>query len=380
MIMRFLLPLACLLAAASPSWAATRLRINGTKLIDPQSGKAVRLTGFNMGNHFHSNDTSVMRGILPQANVVRLVGLLWDNAQPDHCMTDEAPFILESCLKHLDWQIKQITSRGAWVILTCRSKYGAGNDYATDPQSDVFHNATLRSNMLAMWTAVANRYKTYDGIAAYEIMSEPRDKAASAEVVRDFYEAGCAAVQGADPATPCMVGPAPYYKLWNFNASIALRNTKNVIYTFDFFQPTPYVFGTGGVSSYPGTYDCSALYENWYPQCCPNGGDGKAQIRFDKDWIAAQFTKYALSLQQAVEAPVFMNQWLVQRKVTPEQGKLQFVADVANLTKQMGIGWAWWVWRGDTPKPGSSAFIYYASNGSVIVEKELVATVKDLMG
>ena len=53
-------------------------------------------------------------------------------------------------------------------------------------------------------------------VAGFEVMSEPRDKQISADVVRDFYAEGCRAVQGADPGTPCMVGNAPYYKLWNF--------------------------------------------------------------------------------------------------------------------------------------------------------------------
>ena len=46
----------------------------------------------------------------------------------------------ESCLKHLDWQIRQIIQTGAWVILTCRSKWGAGAAYTTNPNGDVFHN------------------------------------------------------------------------------------------------------------------------------------------------------------------------------------------------------------------------------------------------
>ena len=67
------------------------------------------------------------------------------------------------------------------------------------------------------------------------------------------------------------------------------------------------------------------------------------------------------------------------RGVSAANGRNRFVADVANLTQQLGIGWAWWVWRGDTPKGGSSAFVYYASNGSTIVEQGLVDAVKSHM-
>ena len=47
----------------------------------------------------------------------------------------------------------------------------------------------------------------FDRIAAYEVLSEPRDKAVSAQTVREFYEEACAAAQRADQ-TPCLVGPA----------------------------------------------------------------------------------------------------------------------------------------------------------------------------
>ena len=67
-----------------------------------------------------------------------------------------------------------------------------------------------------MWEHVSEHYATFDRIAAYEILSEPRDKAINSSAVRDFYEGGCAAVAKADPRTPCMVGNAPYYKLYTF--------------------------------------------------------------------------------------------------------------------------------------------------------------------
>ena len=87
-----------------------------------------------------------------------------------------------------------------------------------------------------MWGHVARHYAAFDGIAAYEILSEPRDKRASAAAVRTFYEGGCAAAKAADAATPCMVGSAPFYKLWTLDESALLRDgNRNVIYTFNYF-------------------------------------------------------------------------------------------------------------------------------------------------
>ena len=50
----------------------------------------------------------------------------------------------------------------------------------------------------------------FERIAAYEILSEPRDKNVSAHTVRRFYAGGCSATRSVDPRTPCMVGAAPF--------------------------------------------------------------------------------------------------------------------------------------------------------------------------
>ena len=365
-----------------------RIKINGSKLIHPLTNLPFRLTGFNMGNHLHSIDAKTMLSILPGANVVRLVVLDWDNTGNPNpstdCMTAETPFIHTSCLLRLDRQIKQITSANIWVILTDRSKYGAGADFINDPTSDVFHNATLRSNMYVMWKTIAARYLSYDYIAAYEIMSEPRDKSATFSQIHDFYSGGCAAVHSVDPRTPCMIGPGPYYKLWHFNTSMILKNDTNIIYTFDYFQPSNYIFATANnddgskISKYPSTQTCSHLYLNFAKECCPNGNT-MLNISFDSNWHRDNFQRFAVALRTKSNVPIFMNQWSVVRKVTKEEGRYHFVEDIANITQQLDIGWTWWVWRGDSPKNGSSAFIYYASNGSVIVEHELVAAVKPYM-
>lgn len=107
----------------------------------------------------------------------------------------------------------------------------------------MFHNETLANMFVTAWAHVADRYKTWPMIAAYEIMSEPRDKSTTAKSVRDFYIKACTATQKVDPRTPCMVGSRPYYKLYTFTQDMILPGMKNIIYTFDYFNPEYYVFG-----------------------------------------------------------------------------------------------------------------------------------------
>lgn len=103
-----------------------------------------------------------------------------------------------------------------------------------------------------MWKYVAAHYKDKDYIAAYEIMSEPRDQTLSSKQVAAVYRGGCETVQAVDPATPCMIGSRSYYKLYAFDDDTFLEGMSNIIYTFDYFNPDKYVFNNG-ISTYPSS-------------------------------------------------------------------------------------------------------------------------------
>ena len=96
-----------------------------------------------------------------------------------------------------------------------------------------------------------------------------RSQVVAQSAVRAFYEGVCGAISDVDPRMPCIVGPAPYYKVeprrapeprslalsqrpvgtrppaiqvWQLNSSLLLRTAggrpmDNVVYTFDFFDP-----------------------------------------------------------------------------------------------------------------------------------------------
>jgi len=217
-------------------------------------------------------------------------------------------------------------------------------------------------------------YASWPYIAAFEVMSEPRDKGASAAVVTDFYTKACAAAQAAAPGTPCVVGPGPYYKLWNFDDSILIKGNRNVIYTFDYFVPDDYIFGRVDkatqkppIPSYPGNYSCAELVGGnpWTAKCCPHGGD--AVEAFDADWTAANFAR-AAALRAKAAVPVFVNQWSVVHGSAEQPapgGRYAYMRDVARALQAADIGWAWWVWRGGGSgwSHGSSEFVYRYTGG-----------------
>eukprot|EP01051_Picozoa_sp_SAG22_P035438 SAG22_NODE_16633_length_321_cov_0.693694_1_plen_101_part_10 len=101
--------------------------------------------------------------------------MLWDNSKgASDCMsTTGPPFFKPSCFGRLDKAVKAATDAKVWVVLSARCEYAAGQDYQTDPTSDVFHNGTLRAMLFGAWREVAAHYASWDYIAAFEVMSEP---------------------------------------------------------------------------------------------------------------------------------------------------------------------------------------------------------------
>ena len=253
----------------------SRLKVRGSRLYDP-SGGSIRLTGFNWVPK-QSTGALELRDAAWSAtlgsNVARIVGVLWKNRKAGKdrelwdCATEEPPhFFNDSCFVWLDELVEAATRSGQWVILAMRSKYGAGQDWRDAPGDNVFRNATLRAQHHAVWRHVAAHYASFDGIAGYEVLAEPRDKNLTTQAVHDFYVSACAAAQGADPRTLCVVGTAPYYKLWTVSPSILMENPL-VLYTFDYFTPDSFVFGRSMFrdGGYNREYTCTRGYYGGNP-------------------------------------------------------------------------------------------------------------------
>ena len=131
-----------------------RLRVNGSNLIDPATDQPITLHGVNWwSGYFQSNDGLDLETQLPLANLVRLVGILWDNGNPDtDCRTDDASngFLSDKCVRHLDNAIKACQRHKVWVVITCRAAQAAGDGYP----EDVFHDQQLADQYETMWRLV----------------------------------------------------------------------------------------------------------------------------------------------------------------------------------------------------------------------------------
>ena len=219
-----------------------------------------------------------LRHALPAANLIRFVGVLWKDSIKEsdglECSTEDASngYLDPECVRYMDALIRQATDAGFWVIIAARAKYAAGWDTRSAP--DIFHDASLKRKWEVMWAWVADRcaarhstsrsasslsvvelgrgyYSTSlrprsislnacvfsrlppppdkhtNRIAGYEVMSEPRTKTVPQWQVRDAMRGGCEAVHRADAASLCVVGPRPYYKLWELNEQVLQPDGSN---------------------------------------------------------------------------------------------------------------------------------------------------------
>ena len=362
--------------------SARRLAVRGPNITLPD-GSPFRMRGFNLLYMLDSSfslprdDTDgLLRRLLPGTNVVRLVMLHWDDRPTEtsgHSSANDCSEVLFSrqtiatrCLDQFDEILRWTAKQGLWAIITARASIAAGERMPDDGPTQendrlishtVFGNERLRERFLAMWQKVAARYKDYDMIAAYEILSEPRVQPyeVSAERVRAFYASAVAAVQAVDPRTPCLVGPAPFYSRSNF-ADAVIPTARNVIYAFNFFVPRQYVQRLDESLVYPGSMPCCDVHDKEHSKCCPNAPSGsdlsKLQccadpLRVDRAVLEREMLD-PLRIAKTNGVPVIIDQWGVQRGAV---GRLEYLQDVLSLLEEHGVHWIYWQWRHRSDRP-----------------------------
>lgn len=359
-----------------PSRFPGRIAVRGQNLTFPD-GSAARLRGFNLLFELDTpfelprDDTDVLlKTLLPQTNVVRLVMVHWDdspteNAGPSNendCSETQhfGRAIRQRCLEQFDDVLRWTASQGLWAIITARASIAAGEDTPENPhgKGDTFFNdPVLRDNFRKTWEAIANRYKTFDMIAGYEVLSEPRvqPSVVPPERVRGFYEELVTAVQAIDARTPVLIGPAPFYSRSNL-PDVILPSKRNIIYMFNFFVPRQYVQKLDNGLSYPGEMPCCYLHDKDHRKCCPMEAKGVDLSK--QPCCAAPVMINRAALQVALEeplrigreygVPVLLDQWGVQRGVA---GRIEYLRDMLSLLDEHGMHWTYWQWRHKSDRP-----------------------------
>ena len=84
----------------------------------------------------------------------------------------------------LDWIVDEASKRGIYVILDLHGAFGSqnGQDHSGEEIDKVenvkfYQNSELKKLTLKLWEKVASHYKNNPGVAGYDILNEPGEKA-----------------------------------------------------------------------------------------------------------------------------------------------------------------------------------------------------------
>ena len=214
--------------------------------------------------------------LFPGATLARLVMVHWHDdgttKSGRDCSSNDAStgYLTAACLAQFDDVLHWATREAKlWAVVTMRSALAAGDG---GPNGTVFDNATLAAEAAAMWGFLAARYRDWDNICGYEVLSEPRADVA-ASVVHAYHELACGAVWAADPRAACIVGPTRFYNRYHLGPEYLMEPGRPTIYAANFFEPGLWIGGLGAAAALPygATARCCDLAEE---KSCGGSCDG----------------------------------------------------------------------------------------------------------
>jgi hypothetical protein len=160
--------------------------------------------------------------------------------------------------------------------------------------------------MVAMWGFLAARYANVSNILGYEVFSEPRTL--NATQVHQFHVDACGAVWDQDPRAACLIGAGKFYDRYQLDERFIIKD-RPVIYAANYLTPKRYTKGALRTVEYPGSkIKCGDLLETKeIPHACP-GGDGEAEIAFNKDFLRI-LAKPLSEFKSKFNVPLWVDQW-----------------------------------------------------------------------
>jgi hypothetical protein len=267
------------------------------------------------------------------ANMVRVV-VPWYNSVPQTAGDAYAPASPGSFdpgkLATIQAVVAEAQSVGLWVDIAIS---GCGADFWT--------NATVQAQHVVMWQFLAATFAGSAFIMAYELLSEPHPMPNNPALVSTVYSQAITAALTADAATPFIVGPGVTYDVRYI--SQALLGFSNLIYTFNWYEPTLYNQqsqggGPNNWDSYPGSY----LDKKGQPTDCPASYPGRGAVDLiNQQWLAGLLGVGA-AFSAANSVPVWCNQIGIV-SATPDSQS--WFGDCLDNFNAIGVGYCVWVLR-----------------------------------
>lgn len=162
-------------------------------------------------------------------------------------LVDSNRNLKSDAFSRIDWFVSQCAQRNIYVILDLHGAFGSQNgmDHSGEINdgNQLYNNPQNRADTLALWVAIADRYKNNPAVAGYDILNEPGIKGGLTTSLQwDFYDDIYDAIRGVDQDHIIFI-----QSCWNVSdlPDPAVYGWNNVVYSY-------HVYPWGNDQNYQG--------------------------------------------------------------------------------------------------------------------------------
>ncbi len=204
--------------------------------------------------------------------------------------TEKPPYALDRAVEaNLDRLLQRIWKANMFAVIALRTGPGrseftfyadeVGTWFGPDKLDDrVWGDAKAQDGWVAMWRAIAERYRDHPAIVGYELMVEPNSNAVGKDAIHDkpqiwdpaefekryggtlydwnqLYPRIVKAIRSVDPHTPTLVEPNGYANI-GFLSQLKPIADKRTVYAIHVYEPRKFTHQSPGADiAYPGEVD-----------------------------------------------------------------------------------------------------------------------------
>jgi hypothetical protein len=304
-------------------------------------GRPVILKGVCFGNLVWSNPTSPPRSHHAEADLAWLAGLGVNAIRfylDDLLFEDPAaPGVYKpAAWAWLDQNFAWARAHGIYLVLNLHVP--PGGFQSNGGGGALWRERENRDRLVALWRAIAERYRDEPALAGYDLLNEPVTATSAAEW-EHLARRTAAAIRERDPRHALFVertnavigsGPSPD---WNENRNgemnFFLLDDTNVVYEFHFYKPMAFTHQgadwipvlRGVHTRYPGPF------KDW---------DGVTKIG-DRAYVEHELAPF-LAFGERHQVPLFLGEFgVIRGGYEDDRGGAAWVADVVDVALAHGV-------------------------------------------